>query len=105
MTKALFLPDSGSCQTFIGQLRVTSRETRAVLLRVPSRAVLVCPEVQIRMSRDPTDDKFVECAVAGGADCLVSADADLLSHGGVRGIPILDVLAFWQKLAQQREQQ
>lgn len=55
------------------------------------------------MSRDPTDDKFLECAVAGGADCLVSADADLLSLREVRGIPILDVPTFWQKLVEQQE--
>ena len=88
----------------VRKLRVTPREARAVLLRIQRRAVLVRPEAMIRMSRDPTDDKFLECAVAGGADCLVSADADLLSLREVRGIPILDVPTFWQKLVEQREQ-
>jgi predicted nucleic acid-binding protein len=86
------------------KLRVTPRDARAVLLRIRRRAVRVRPEVTIRMSRDPTDDKFLECAVAGGADYLVSADADLLSLREVRGIPILDVPAFWQKLAERQEQ-
>jgi hypothetical protein len=36
------------------------------------------------MSRDPTDDKFLECAVAGKADYLVSADADLLRIFGLQ---------------------
>jgi putative PIN family toxin of toxin-antitoxin system len=85
------------------KLHVTPRETRAVFLRIRRRAILVQPEVAIRMSRDPTDDKFLECAVAGGANCVVSADADLLSLREVQGIPILDVPAFWQKLAEQRE--
>lgn len=74
-----------------------------MLLRIQRRAVLVRPEVTIRMSRDPTDDKFLECAVAGGADYLVSADADLLSLREVQGIPILDIPTFWQKLAESRE--
>ena len=46
------------------------------------------------------DDKFLECAVSGGADYVVSADADLLSLREVRGIPILDVPTFWQRLAE-----
>ncbi len=41
----------------VRKLRVTPREARAVLLRIRRRAVLVRPEVMIRMGRDPTDDK------------------------------------------------
>lgn len=52
----------------------------------------------LKQSRDPYDDKFLECAVAGGADYVVSADADLLSLGEVRGIPIVDAPAFWRAL-------
>jgi len=62
------------------------------------RAVLIRADVQVRMSRDLTDDKFLECAVSGGADYVVSADADLLSLGEVRGIPILDAPEFWRRL-------
>ena len=85
------------------KLRTTPHEARAVLLRIRRRAVLVRPEVVIRMSRDPTDDKFLECGVAGGADYIVSADADLLSLREVQGIPIVDAPTFWQKLAEHRE--
>ena len=86
------------------KLRVTPREARAALVRVRRRAVLVRPEVTIRMSRDPTDDKFLECAVSGAADYIVSADADLLSLGEIRGIPVVDVPEFWQKLSAQHDQ-
>ena len=81
------------------KLRVTPREGRAVVQRLRRRAVLVRPDVAIRMSRDPTDDKFLECAVAGGADYIVSGDADLLSLREVQGIPIVDAPTFWQALA------
>jgi hypothetical protein len=81
------------------KLRVTPREARAVVLRLRRRALLVRPDVVIHMSRDPTDDKFLECAVAGGADYLVSGDADLLSLREVQGIPIVDSPTFWQALA------
>jgi putative PIN family toxin of toxin-antitoxin system len=82
------------------KLHVTPHEARAVTLRLRRRAVLVRPDVAIRMSRDPTDDKFLECAVAGGADYVVSADVDLLSLREVRGIPILDAPTFWHRLAE-----
>ena len=68
-------------------------------LRLRRRAVLVRPDVPIRMSRDPTDDKFLECAVSGAADDVVSADDDLLSLREVRGIPILDAPTFWRRLS------
>lgn len=84
------------------KLGVTPREARAVLVRIRRKAVLVRPEVAIRMSRDPTDDKFVECAVSGGANYIVSADADLLSLREVQAIPIVDVPTFWQKLSDQK---
>lgn len=83
------------------KLRVTPRDTRAVVLRVRRRAVRVSPDVMIRMSRDPTDDKFLECAVSGGADYLVSADADLLNLREVQGIPIVDAPTFWRALARE----
>ena len=44
--------------------------------------------------RDPGDDIFLSCAVAAGADAIVSGDRDLLDLGAFRGIPILSVAAF-----------
>lgn len=40
-------------------------------------------------SRDPDDDKFVWTAVVGGADWLVSGDADLLELSVVEKVRIL----------------
>lgn len=59
---------------------------------------MVRSDVTIRMSRDPKDDKFLEYAVAGGADYLVSGAEDLLVLGEVPGIPIVDAPTSWQKL-------
>ena len=49
--------------------------------------------------RDPTDDKFLELAVNGNADLLVSGDADLLELHPFRGIPILAPASFVQHVA------
>lgn len=41
------------------------------------------------VERDPDDDKFIECAVAGKAKYLVSGDLDLLSLGGYGSVKIV----------------
>ncbi len=44
--------------------------------------------------RDPNDDKFLELAVNGRADLIVSGDEDLLVLGAFRGIPIMTPARF-----------
>lgn len=44
--------------------------------------------------RDPDDDKFLELAVNGRADVIVSGDDDLLALDTFRGIPIITPAAF-----------
>jgi predicted nucleic acid-binding protein len=48
----------------------------------------------IAMCRDREDDKFLELAVNGRTDLIISGDADLLSLHTVRGIPIVTPAAF-----------
>jgi putative PIN family toxin of toxin-antitoxin system len=43
----------------------------------------------VRACRDPDDDKFLEVALNGAANCLVSGDDDLLVLGTYEGIAIL----------------
>ncbi len=43
---------------------------------------------------DPTDNKFIECAVDGSAQYIVSGDHHLLELGEYRGIQILPPEAF-----------
>ncbi|MBD3208248.1 MAG: putative toxin-antitoxin system toxin component, PIN family [Candidatus Nealsonbacteria bacterium] len=50
----------------------------------------VFPRMKIKEIReDPQDNKFLECALEGGADLIVSSDKDILRVGsGFQGIPI-----------------
>ena len=41
------------------------------------------------VERDPDDDKFIECAVVGNADCIVSRDKHLLDIKRYRAIEII----------------
>jgi putative PIN family toxin of toxin-antitoxin system len=56
--------------------------------------VIITKCAPISLSRDPDDDKFLECAVAGNADCIVSGDDDLLALKQIHVIPILKPAAF-----------
>lgn len=46
---------------------------------------------QVRACRDPADDKFLELAVCGRADLIISGDSDLLDLHPFESIQILQV--------------
>jgi len=59
-----------------------------------SVAELVTIVKRITACRDPTDDKFLELAIDGRADMIVTGDLDLLVLNPFRGIPIIAPVAF-----------
>ena len=61
--------------------------------QILAAAELVTIAERLATCRDPADDKFLELAVSGHADVIVSGDADL-SLGTFRGIPIITAAAF-----------
>ena len=62
--------------------------------RLLAAADLVAITERVAGCRDPKDDKFLELAVNGRADVIVSGDADLLVLDTFRGIPIVTPAAF-----------
>jgi uncharacterized protein len=68
-------------------------------------AGLIEIEQKIRACRDPKDDKFLELAVNGDADCIVSGDEVLLSLDPFRGIPILTPEKFLDALLKDRSEE
>ena len=59
-----------------------------------SKVELVTITERIAVCRDPTHDKFLELAVNGHADMIVTGDLDLLVLNPFRGVPIITPLAF-----------
>ncbi len=57
------------------------------LLKLHAR--FVEPVEKINVCRDPKDNIFLECAVAGSADYLVTSDSDLLTLNPFQNIPII----------------
>jgi uncharacterized protein len=65
-----------------------------------SGSVSIVPRVALhQVSRDPDDDRFLELAIAGAADYIVSGDRHLLELGSYQGIPILTPARFLADLA------
>ena len=59
----------------------------AELLAVPM-IIIDPPQITGAVARDPDDDKIIACAIAAGAEYLVSRDHDLLALGSYGGINI-----------------
>lgn len=64
------------------------------LEKVRSIATFVDIPSPIRVCRDPRDDKFLEVAVHGHADVVLTGDADLLALHPFHGIAILSPSQF-----------
>lgn len=73
---------------------VTAPSFRAGLTTLLAGAELVDITEQLAACRDPKDDKFLELAVKGRADLVVSGDRDLLALNPFRGIPITAPATF-----------
>lgn len=73
-------------------------DTRAWLRKLMGEAELVTITERVVACRDPTDDKFLELAVNGHADLIVTGDNDLLALNPFRDIPIVTPAVFVQAL-------
>jgi len=89
---------------------LSEEQTREFLQLLESVAELVPVTRQVKVCRDPKDDKFLALAVGGEADCIVTGDSDLLSLGMFEGVVIVTPATFLdaealreQKLAWMRE--
>jgi putative PIN family toxin of toxin-antitoxin system len=70
--------------------RYLSRAERAIFLGQLSVASEFVPIIQlVRECRDPKDDKFLEVALNGRADVIITGDADLLRMHPWREIEIM----------------
>ena len=73
---------------------LTEDERLQFLTAFISESKLVEISQKVAACRDPKDDKFLELAVNGRANCIVSGDEDLLVLHPFRGIEILSPRAF-----------
>ncbi|MGA2358595.1 MAG: putative toxin-antitoxin system toxin component, PIN family [Terriglobales bacterium] len=78
--------------------RYVSLEDRQQFLRLLGRvAEFVASVYTVRECRDPEDDKFLEVALGGKADLILTGDADLLTLNPWRGIAILSAAEYLKR--------
>lgn len=75
--------------------RYVSIEDRQEFLRMLGRVIEKVHIIKIiRRSRDPKDDKFLELAVNGEADLLITGHQDLLELKFIQGTRIISVSEY-----------
>ena len=96
VTKAQLVATTETLRELIEKLllpkfdRYVRRERRDTLLQGVASLIEIIDVLQrIRASRDPKDDKFLEAAVNGRANVIVTGDRDLLDLNPFRGIAIV----------------
>ncbi len=68
--------------------------TRLLELILVGAEICAPAKLPDRICADPDDDKFFACAIASGADVVVSGDRHLLKVSGYRGIPVMTPRMF-----------
>jgi len=78
--------------------RYINLEDRQQFLRLLGRVAEFVPSVYtVRECRDLKDDKFLEVALSGKADLILTGDADLLTLNPWRGIAILSPAEYLKR--------
>jgi putative PIN family toxin of toxin-antitoxin system len=80
---------------------LSDEDIKTVLRLILLRSEAVTPTRTITACRDPKDNKFLEVAVAGQAEVIVSGDEDLLVLHPFEGIPIISPAEFLKLLDDQ----
>lgn len=83
---------------FRSKYAIEPDDITALVNLIRLRGELVVPKRKLSVCRDPDDDKFLEAALAAGADCIISGDADLLELARFENIPILRPAEFLARL-------
>jgi putative PIN family toxin of toxin-antitoxin system len=81
------------------QKYITLEQRNKFLTELSQQVERVTINQQIRACRDPKDDKFLELAVCGEANYIITGDADLLDLHPFQNISILKAASFLTAIA------
>ena len=71
-----------------------AEELARVAVFLGSLATMVKPVRRLRVLADGPDNRILECALAGGADAIVTGDRAMLALGEYRGVRIVALRAY-----------
>ncbi len=85
---------------------VSPKDATAIRAKLESIAHIVEPDMVVTaIEVDPDDNRVLECAVKGRADCIVSGDRHLLKLGSYEGIAIMTVRQFLDDIEVERRRE
>lgn len=74
-------------------------EALTILFANPRNTIVINTKSKISLIKDdPADNKFLECAVDGKADCIISGDKHLLKCAGFKHCVIIKPADFLARL-------
>ena len=83
------------------ELRLTVSEIDETLAKIAQGAVLAPGKIKIKAVKDdPEDNRYLECAVEGQADYIISGDRHLTKLKFFQGIIIIDPAAFLELIGE-----
>ncbi len=87
-------------ETLLGEkFAMSPEDVAAIRVKLEAVAALVEPRLTLDViAADPDDNRILECAVEGRADCIVSGDRHLLGLREYEGIPIYSARQFLDEL-------
>ncbi len=74
-------------------------EIRDAVAVIGCSSELFKPKKKLAILKDNADNRVLECAVEGNADCIISGDRHLLGLKEFRGIPILRASEFLARMS------
>ena len=83
---------------FRSKYHISPDDIAALIDLIRLRGELVIPSQKLTVCRDPKDDIFLEAALEGKAEYIVSGDFDLLDMKSFENIPILRVAEFLARI-------
>jgi putative PIN family toxin of toxin-antitoxin system len=83
---------------FRSKYHISPDDIAALIDLIRLRGELVIPSQKLTVCRDPKDDIFLEAALEGKAEYIVSGDFDLLDMKSFENIPVLRVAEFLARI-------
>lgn len=65
-----------------------------ILSTIVKYSTIIIPTVTVKACRDSNDDMYLELAISGKADCIISGDPDLQALNPFENIPIISPKDF-----------
>jgi uncharacterized protein len=82
------------------KFRVKNPHPSLILSQLQEICIKVNPRRDSRFQLKDKDDHIVlDCAIASGASCIVTGDAEFLAHGNLAGIPVITAPKFLESFA------